>query len=65
MTINAIVLDIGGVVLRTEDRSGRNQLESQYGLPTGGIDDLVFNSQVAAESTVGRAKPEKIWQFVA
>ena len=25
----------------------------------------MFNSQVAAESTVGRAKPEKIWQFVA
>ncbi len=65
MTINAIVLDIGGVVLRTEDRSGRNQLEAQYGLPTGSVDDLVFNSQAAAESTVGKTTPEKIWQFVA
>jgi HAD superfamily hydrolase (TIGR01509 family) len=65
MIINAIVLDIGGVVLRTEDRSGRQALEEKYGLPPGGVDALVFGSQAAAESSIGKLGPEKIWQNVA
>jgi putative hydrolase of the HAD superfamily len=63
--IKAVVLDIGGVVLRTEDKSGRRALEQTYGLPPGGVDALVFKSQAAAESTLGKASPEKIWQHVA
>lgn len=63
--IRAIVLDIGGVVLRTEDRSGRQALEEKHGLPPGGVDALVFGSQAAAESSIGRSDPEKIWQNVA
>ena len=63
--IRAIVLDIGGVVLRTEDRSGRQALEQKYDLPPGGVDTLVFGSQVAAESTIGKSEPENIWQTVA
>lgn len=63
--IKAIVLDIGGVLLRTEDRSGRQMLERQYHLASGGVDDLVFNSRPAAESTVGQVERDKIWQHVA
>lgn len=63
--INAIVLDVGGVILRTEDRSGRLKLEEKYHLPPGGVDNLVFNSQTAADSTIGKAEPEQIWQNVA
>lgn len=63
--ITAIVLDIGGVVLRTEDRSGREALEKQHNLPEGGADVLVFNSQPAMESTIGKKAPEAIWQNVA
>ncbi len=65
MTINAIALDIGGVVLRTEDRSGRETLESQYGLSPGGADELVFNSKVAAEATIGKTSSDNIWRHVA
>ena len=63
--LKAIVLDIGGVVLRTEDRSARQALEKKYNLPPGGADVLVFKSPIAAESTIGKVKPEKIWQNVA
>lgn len=65
MTIHAIVLDIGGVVLRTEDRSGRRTLEEKYGLPPGGVDVLVFGSEPAAKSSLGKANPDLIWQNVA
>ncbi len=63
--IKAIVLDIGGVLLRTEDRSGRQMLEKQYCLPPGGADDLVFNSRPAEKSTLGQGERDKIWQHVA
>lgn len=63
--IKAIVLDIGGVVLRTEDRSARQALEKQYNLPKGGADELVFNSNPAKESTIGRITSDQIWQNVA
>lgn len=65
MTIRAIVLDIGGVVLRTEDRSGRQTLEEKYGLPPGGVDALVFGSEPAAASSIGKSQPDLIWQNVA
>lgn len=63
--IEAIVLDIGGVILRTADRSGRQALENKYGLPAGGADDLVFNSKPAADSTIGKVSPEQVWLNVA
>ncbi|MFU8825906.1 MAG: HAD family hydrolase [Brevefilum sp.] len=63
--IKAIVLDIGGVVLRTEDKTGRRVLEQTYGLLPGGVDALVFKSQAAAESTLGKTSLENIWQHVA
>ena len=63
--IKAIVLDIGGVLLRTEDRSGRVALEEQYSLPPGGAEKLVFRSKAAADTTLGKVSPDEIWQNVA
>jgi len=63
--IKAIVFDIGGVLIRTEDQTGRQMLEEKYQLPSGGADDLVFNSPPAVESTVGLVEREMIWQHVA
>lgn len=62
--IKAIVFDIGGVLLRTDDRSARQKLEAQYGLAPGGADRLVFDSQVAKESTIGEASQDSIWDNV-
>lgn len=63
--IKAIVLDIGGVLLRTEDQSGRQALENKYDLHPGGAEELVFNSIMAAKSTVGKVHPDQIWQNLA
>ncbi|MFN2304487.1 MAG: HAD-IA family hydrolase [Anaerolineales bacterium] len=61
----AIVVDIGGVILRTEDPTKRNKLEEKYGLLPGGAHELVFNSKPAKLSTIGAVSSEKIWQHVA
>jgi glucose-1-phosphatase len=63
--IEAIVLDIGGVILRTEDRSGRQMLEVKYNLSPGGSEALVFNSEPAAQSTIGKVGQNLIWQNIA
>jgi glucose-1-phosphatase len=63
--IEAIVLDIGGVILRTEDRSGRQSLEIKYNLSPGAPEALVFNSEPAAQSTIGKVGQDKIWQNIA
>lgn len=62
--IKAVVLDIGGVILRTEDRSGRIGLEKRYNLPIGGADKLVFNSKSAYESTIGQVGDQAVWDNV-
>jgi glucose-1-phosphatase len=63
--IRAIVLDIGGVLLRTEDPSHRKELEERYDLPPGGADTLVFSSKAAQDSTIGLVNREAIWQNVS
>lgn len=63
--IKAVVLDIGGVLIRTEDRSSRRQLENEFHLPEGYLDDLVFNSPPAKDSTIGKSNTEQIWLYAA
>jgi len=62
--IKAVVLDIGGVILRTKDRSCREHLEKQYNLPAGGADELVFNSRAAQASTIGLVENNAVWENV-
>jgi HAD superfamily hydrolase (TIGR01509 family) len=63
--IKAIVSDIGGVILRTVDQSGRKRLEKRYNLPPGGVDKLVFDSKPAKDSTIGLVEETSVWENVA
>jgi len=65
MMIKAVVLDIGGVLLRTEDHVGRQKIEHQYHLPPGGSEKLVFESAQAKASTVGKLESQAIWDNVS
>jgi len=62
--IKAVVLDIGGVIIRTKNRSCRELLEKQYNLPVGGADELVFNSRAAQDSTIGLVENNAVWESV-
>lgn len=64
-TLKAVVLDIGGVLIRTEDRTGREKLEERYELDRGKVDDLVFHSKAAQDSTIGKVEQDAVWQVVA
>lgn len=63
--ITALVLDFGGVIVRTEDHKGRIELEEKFHLTPGTAHELVFYSSIANSATVGEAEPDEIWQHVA
>lgn len=65
MSIRAVIFDMGGVLLRSESESGRRKWEQRLGLAEGELAEIVFNSPVSRQATVGRATDEDVWAHVA
>lgn len=65
MTIRAVIFDMGGVLLRSENESGRRKWERCLGLAEGELAEIVFNSPVSQRATVGQATDEDVWAHVA
>lgn len=63
-SIQAIIWDFGGVLVRTEDWEPRFVWERRLGLKKMGLTDMVFNSRVAQEASVGKADAEDIWRWI-
>jgi epoxide hydrolase-like predicted phosphatase len=64
MTIRAIIWDLGGVLLRTEDRQPRREAAARLGLTYEQLEDLVFNSEVGRRAQLGLATPADVWEAV-
>jgi len=64
MTIRAVLFDVGGVLLRTEDPRPRRALEERLGLTAGAFEDLVFNSPVSLAASIGQATSQQVWEHV-
>jgi putative hydrolase of the HAD superfamily len=65
MTIRAVIFDIGGVLVRTEDREPRRKWERRFGLPEWGLADLVFNSPASRRASVGKGTRVEVWAEIA
>lgn len=64
MTLRAIIWDIGGVILRTEDRRPRTQLAGRFGMTYEEIEAVIFGGPSSKEATVGQIKVERHWENV-
>jgi len=62
--IRAVIFDIGGVLVRTEDNAGRRRIEQRYGFAPGGAEQLVFNSAMGQKAQAGEVTTEQLWQWV-
>lgn len=62
--IEAVIWDLGGVILRTEDRRLRAAWESRLNLPEGELDQLVFAGEMGRKAALGQAQAEDVWQWV-
>ncbi len=60
----AILWDLGGVLLRTEDWEPRHCLDRMLDLPNGKIYELVFESEMSRNATVGEATNDELWMRV-
>jgi epoxide hydrolase-like predicted phosphatase len=64
MAIRAVIFDFGGVLVRTEDTSGRRKWEARFGLPDWGLERLIFGSEASTKAQLGQATEADIWQHV-
>lgn len=63
-TIKAVIWDLGGVILRTEDRQPRERWEAELGLAPGELDRLVFEGELGKQAALGQANARDIWDSV-
>ena len=63
--IQAVFWDLGGVIIRTEDRTRRAAWEARLGLPPRELDQIVFAGDMGRKAAVGQAGEEDVWAWVA
>jgi HAD superfamily hydrolase (TIGR01509 family) len=61
MTIKAIYFDLGGVILRTGDKSSRGNLAAEFGMTYDEMDRFVFGSKSAALASLGKMTEVEHW----
>jgi epoxide hydrolase-like predicted phosphatase len=61
MKIKAVIWDLGGVLVRTMDRSRRVQWEERLRLKRGELDRLVFEGDAGRAAALGNADSTHIW----
>jgi epoxide hydrolase-like predicted phosphatase len=63
-TIKAILWDMGGVIVRTHDWSGRARWEEQIGLQPHELERIVFRGEMGKRATLGQAHSDDVWTWV-
>lgn len=64
MNMRAVIFDLGGVLVRTEDRRPRAELARRLGLTYDELSRLVFESNSAGLATVGKITTKEHWENV-
>jgi epoxide hydrolase-like predicted phosphatase len=62
--IQAVIFDIGGVLVRTTDYSGRRAWEQRMGLTQGELEAIVFESEMGIKAQSGEITDGALWQWV-
>ncbi len=65
MNIRAVLWDFGGVLVRTEDASGRERLALKLGTTRHELENLVFSSDSSRQTQLGELSDWQHWQNVA
>lgn len=63
--IQAVIWDLGGVLVRTEDTAHRRIWEKRLGMKPWGLERLVHRNPIAQQATIGKASPDEVWSYVA
>jgi len=61
LSIRAIIFDFGGVIVRTEDQTGRLRAAARLGVTLDELYHTVFDAPIAVQATVGEVPAEAVW----
>ena len=64
MTIKAVIWDLGGVLLRTIDGSGREHWAKRIGITRQELEEIVFSSKASLLAQSGEISDVEHWEFV-
>ncbi|MDZ7843440.1 MAG: HAD family phosphatase [Anaerolineales bacterium] len=60
--ITTVIFDLGGVLVRTEDRVPRKKLAKQYGMDYWELSNLVYRTESSKKATVGEISADEHWK---
>ena len=64
MTIKAVFFDLGGVIVRTEFQSPRQQLADRLGMEYEDLNRIVFDSDTGIQASIGAITSQQHWESV-
>jgi len=64
LMIKAVIFDVGGVLIRTPDRSSRLAWERRLGLADWESEEIVFNSEPGTNAQLGQISDAELWAWV-
>jgi len=64
MTIRAVIWDIGGVLVRTEDWEPRRRLAESLGLTRDDLEYLVFGGEMGQKAQMGSIRAQELLEYV-
>jgi glucose-1-phosphatase len=64
MTIRAVIWDIGGVLVRTEDWEPRRRLAESLGLTRDDLEHLVFGGEMGQKAQMGAIRAQELLEYV-
>ena len=64
MAIKAVIWDLGGVLLRTEDGAPRSALAQQLGKSRAELETLVFSGESGDQAQLGEISIEQHWENI-
>lgn len=62
--IEAVIFDVGGVLIRTENYAPRRKLEGRLGLASGTSERLVFSGEMGTKAQVGAISHDELWTWI-
>lgn len=64
MTIQAVIWDFGGVLMRTQDSTPRERLAKRLGMSRAELEDLIFSGESGQRAQLGEIDIEQHWENV-
>ncbi len=62
--LKAIIFDVGGVLIRTHSRAGREKWAARFGMDSWDFENFVFRSESGQQAEVGRKSAAAHWQWL-